>query len=338
KTKNGNQFDVRLGRHAVSDGVIPFATIYSSLQDSCLLPIENGNGLASYFVHKTGDSSNQSNIHINYIPSSSPEFKYYHHIKKFRYTSHVPTSDALNFTLHAGPFRYYLPEKTKAAFFEYFKLALIEFAGCGTAWNDPDSKELRELWVKVMPNEMKGQYSQFGGAIREMATESLKGWRNAIGEAAITIVDQILDGKNKEERKSFIEGQIKSTYQNRPYYYPENNVERSEDVFQSRIVSETFATHFEIIKNIPDNSRSEALPKAALILSLIAIIRAFVLSHNGVPPGDFSSDHKAKDSSPRIHRWFEKKKDGTDRVTAQMWSKIIAAAKSHVKPPTSKVL
>ena len=141
---------------------------YSSprLRDSNLLAIDNG--LASCFVHKTGYSSNQSNIQINYVPSSSPVFEYYDHIKKFRYTSHTPSSVALNFTLDASPFRYYLPEKTKAAFFDYFKLALIEFAGCSTAWNDPDSKELQELWVKVMPSEMKGQYSQFSGVVSEM--------------------------------------------------------------------------------------------------------------------------------------------------------------------------
>ncbi|THV04079.1 hypothetical protein K435DRAFT_791265 [Dendrothele bispora CBS 962.96] len=188
-----------------------------------------------------------------------------------------------------------------------------------------------------MPSEMKGQYSQFGSAISEMATESLKGWRNSIGEAAITIIDQILDGKNEEERKTFIEGQFKSTYQNRPYYYPENNAECYEGVFQSRIVSETFSTHFEVIKNIPDYNRSAALPKAALVLSILAIDRAFVLSQNGISSGDFSSDQIAKDSSPMIHQLFEKKKDGKDRVTAQLWSRIIAAAKAHVKPQTSNI-
>ncbi|THU97959.1 hypothetical protein K435DRAFT_796055 [Dendrothele bispora CBS 962.96] len=188
-----------------------------------------------------------------------------------------------------------------------------------------------------MPNEMKGQYSQFGGAISEMATESLKGWRNSIGEAAITILDQILDGKNEEERKTFIEGQLNGNYWIRPYYYPENNVESSEKLFQSRIVSETFATHFEIIKNIPEDSRSEALPKAALVLSISAIDRAFELSYNGISPGDFTSYPVAKDASPKIHQLFEKGRDGQDRVTAQMWSKIIAAAKAHVKPQTSKL-
>ncbi|THU92927.1 hypothetical protein K435DRAFT_904908, partial [Dendrothele bispora CBS 962.96] len=231
----------------------------------------------------------------------------------------------------------YLPEKTKAAFFQYFKLALIEFAGCGTAWNDPDSDELQELWVKVMPNEMKDQYSQFGGAIGEMATESLKGWRNSIGEAAITIVDQILDGKNEDERKTFIKEQIKSKDGMRPYYYPENNAELPEGVFQSRIVSETFATHFKIIKNIPDDSRSEAFPEAALVLSIVAINRAFFLSKNGIPPGDFSSDQKAKDLGRQTHQLFAKTPDGEDRISAQTWSKIIAAAQAHVKPQTSSI-
>ncbi|THU97967.1 hypothetical protein K435DRAFT_796061 [Dendrothele bispora CBS 962.96] len=188
-----------------------------------------------------------------------------------------------------------------------------------------------------MPNEIKGHYSQFGGAISEMATESLKRWRNSIGEAAITTVGEILDGKNEEERKTFIEEQIKSGFRKRPYYYPGNNARRSEEVFQSRIVSETFATHFKFIENIPDNSRSEALPKGALVLSILAIDRAFVLSQNGIHSGDFSSYQWAKEFSPRIHRWFGKRSDGQDRINTQIWSKIIAAAKSHVKPPTSNI-
>ncbi|THU85915.1 hypothetical protein K435DRAFT_924132 [Dendrothele bispora CBS 962.96] len=188
-----------------------------------------------------------------------------------------------------------------------------------------------------MPNEMKGQYSQFDEGIRGMATESLKDWRNSIGEAAITIVDQILDGKNEEERKTFIARHINSTFWNRPYYFRNNNAERREDVFQSRIVSETFATHFEIIKNIPDDSRLEALPKAALVLSILAIDRAFTLSHSGIYSGDFSSYQLAKDVSPRIHQLFEKGRNGQDRVTAQMWSQIIAAAKAHVEPQASNI-
>ncbi|THU89203.1 hypothetical protein K435DRAFT_802938 [Dendrothele bispora CBS 962.96] len=188
-----------------------------------------------------------------------------------------------------------------------------------------------------MPNEMKDQYSQFGGAISEMATESLKGWRNSIGEAAITIVDQILDGKNEEERKTFFEGQIKREDGMRPCYYPENNVERPEEVFQSQIVSETFATHFKVIKNIPDDSRLEALPKAALVLSILAIDRAIELSHNGIHPGDFSSYELAKDAGPKTHRLLAEDRNGQDRISAPMWSKIIAAAKAHVKPQTSMI-
>ncbi|THV04104.1 hypothetical protein K435DRAFT_791284 [Dendrothele bispora CBS 962.96] len=188
-----------------------------------------------------------------------------------------------------------------------------------------------------MPNEMKGQYLEFGGAISEMATDSLKCWCNSIGEAAITIIDQILDGKNGEERKTFIKGQTKRENGMRPYYYPDNNAERSENIFQSRIVSKTFSTHFEIIKYIPDDSRSEALPKAALVLSIVAIDRAFFLSQNGIPPGDFSSDQKAKDLGPQTHRLFGKTPDGRDRISTQTWSEIIAAAKAHVKPQTNSI-
>ncbi|THU85918.1 hypothetical protein K435DRAFT_805513 [Dendrothele bispora CBS 962.96] len=152
---------------------------------------------------------------------------------------------------------------------------------------------------------------------------------NSIGEAAITIVDQILDGKNEEERKTFINEQINVEFWMRPFYFPDNNTECFERPFQSRIVSETFATHFEIIKNIPDDSRSEALPKAALVLSILAIDRAFSLSRNRISPGDFSSDQEAKDLGPSIHQLFGKNIHGQDRITAQMWSQIIAAAKAH---------
>ncbi|THV04094.1 hypothetical protein K435DRAFT_791276 [Dendrothele bispora CBS 962.96] len=186
-----------------------------------------------------------------------------------------------------------------------------------------------------MPIEMKSQYSQFGGAISEMATESLKGWRNSIGEAAITMVDQILKGKNEEERKTFIEGQFKGTHQNRLYYYPDNNAERSEVVTSFFVTYVCSFTRFNICVVL---LQLNALPKAALVLAISAIDRAFLLSQNGTSPGDFSSDHWIfKDFSLMIHRLFEKKEDGKDRVTAQMWSQIIAAAKAHVEPQTSNV-
>ncbi|THU92930.1 hypothetical protein K435DRAFT_904915 [Dendrothele bispora CBS 962.96] len=188
-----------------------------------------------------------------------------------------------------------------------------------------------------MPNEMKGQYSQCGGAISKMATETLKGWRNSIGEAAITIVEQILDGKNEEERETFIHGQINSEYRDRPYYYPDNNTERSEKRFQSQIVSKTFSTHFEVIKNIPDDSRSEALPKAALVLSILAIDRAFVLSRKGILWGDFSSNQLARHYGPRIHQLVGESSKGQDSISANLWSEIIAAAKSHVELQTSTI-
>ncbi|THU92932.1 hypothetical protein K435DRAFT_800104 [Dendrothele bispora CBS 962.96] len=188
-----------------------------------------------------------------------------------------------------------------------------------------------------MPNEVKGQYSQFGGAIRELATESLKDWRNSIGEAAITIVDQILDGKNREERETFIQEQTNGTYWERAYYFPENNAKCSEKTFQSRILSETFATHFKIIQDIPDNNRSKALPEAALVLSISAIDRAFLLSQSGIHSADFTSYQSAKDFGSKIHGMFAKNRSGQDRVTAQMWSKIIAAARAHVEPQTSNI-
>ncbi|THU85924.1 hypothetical protein K435DRAFT_805517 [Dendrothele bispora CBS 962.96] len=188
-----------------------------------------------------------------------------------------------------------------------------------------------------MPNEMKGQYSQFGGAISGMATESLKDWRNSIGEAAITIVDQILDGKNEKERQTFFEEQMHSKDGMGPYYYPENNVDPSEEVFQSRIISETFATHFEIIKNIPDDSRSEALPKAALALSILAIDRAFLLSHNSIAPGYFSSYELPNYASSGMHQLFGKNANGQDFISPEMWSRIITAAKAHVQPQTSNI-
>ncbi|THU82407.1 hypothetical protein K435DRAFT_971978, partial [Dendrothele bispora CBS 962.96] len=109
--------------------------------------------------------------------------------------------------------------------------------------------------------------------------------------------------------------------------------------FQSQIVAQTFSTHFKAIKDVPEQNRSKTPPKAALVLSISAIERAFkhyaTQTQGNTPTDKFSSDEGAKQSASRIHRLFEKGSNGKDRVSAETWDKIIAAAKSHVEPPTA---
>ncbi|THU97991.1 hypothetical protein K435DRAFT_965161 [Dendrothele bispora CBS 962.96] len=232
-----------------------------------------------------------------------------------------------------------LPEPTRAAFFEHFEPVLIEFTGCADAWKDPNSKELQDLWIKSMPKDMQGQYSQFGKGIRKLAAERLTEWRNSIGDAAIVVLDSILEDKTQEEQARFIQEQTKGNYWDRVYYFSSVFNGKPTGSFQSQIVAQTLSTHFKAIRDIPEQNRSKNPPKAALVLSILAIERAFkhyaIQTHGNPPTDTFSSDERAQQSASRIDRLFGKKPDGKDRVSAETWDKIIAAAKSHLEPPTA---
>ncbi|THU97990.1 hypothetical protein K435DRAFT_965160 [Dendrothele bispora CBS 962.96] len=234
-----------------------------------------------------------------------------------------------------------LPENTRIAFLEHFKPVLIELAGCADAWKDPDSKELQDLWAKVMPDDMKGQYSQCGKGIRNLAVESLAEWRDLFGDAAKDALDDILEDKKEEDRGKFIQEQTKGNHWDRVYYFSSVSDGKPTGSFQSQIVARTFSAHFKAIQELPEEKRSKNPPKAALVLSILAIERAFkhyeAQTQGNPPTGKFSSDEGAKQSAPRIHRLFEKKKDGKDRVSAEMWGKIIAVAKSRLEPPTAAI-
>ncbi|THU87814.1 HET-domain-containing protein [Dendrothele bispora CBS 962.96] len=106
RTQKGKEFGVYL--YCWPSDVIPTVTARSdgsysnfelALHDSDLSLIDDENALVSLFVYMTGDSSNQRMIEINYVPSSSPNFKPYLQIDDFECSSHASSLKTLNFTV-----------------------------------------------------------------------------------------------------------------------------------------------------------------------------------------------------------------------------------------------
>ncbi|KAK7437691.1 hypothetical protein VKT23_018407 [Stygiomarasmius scandens] len=234
-----------------------------------------------------------------------------------------------------------LPGDVKVAFDEHFCPAVIEFVGCSkNAWNTPTSKELETIWVKVMPDPFKDQFSEFEPTIRKLVTEVLVSWRDSIASKAVeTLAKVFYDQKLKsgsEKQKTYIREQTSGEYWKRAYYFPPGSKTTNgvpTGVFQSMIVSQTFSAHFEAIQSIPEDQRLKAHPVEALILTILAIERAFAISIEGgesnshgkfIPTG-----HKVKPEELRAI--FGKNQRGVDRISVGLWSNIIAAAKAHLE-------
>jgi len=61
-----------------------------------------------------------------------------------------------------------LPEDIKAACDEHLRPVVIELVGCSRdVLKLPSSQELQTGWTNVMPDDKKGQFSQFGQAINK---------------------------------------------------------------------------------------------------------------------------------------------------------------------------
>ncbi|KAF5366556.1 hypothetical protein D9758_009005 [Tetrapyrgos nigripes] len=238
--------------------------------------------------------------------------------------------------LEAGNHRENLPEDMNAAFYECFTPALIELAGCragrsGT-WSEPTPQEVKELWSKVMPSDIKNGFSAYERGIKPLVTKVLTDWRNSFGEAAIKALQDEL-GMLGVEPQEHINKQTKGDIWQHPCYYVQP--EQRTGFLQTNIVAKTFSEHFKAIASIPVSERSGDPPKRAMVLAILAIERAFRIfsTTTSIPPsGDFSGDSEAMKLAPRVFTFFEKNEQGVDRVDSKLWDKIIAAAESHLEP------
>ncbi|THU81274.1 hypothetical protein K435DRAFT_844788 [Dendrothele bispora CBS 962.96] len=234
------------------------------------------------------------------------------------------------------------PEKLKDAFYGYFEPVIIEYAGFNQPWKDPSPRDVQNLWKKVVPNEFHGQFSSFSITIENLVAEALTKWRDSFGNAAVEALESIFaeqDLYDVNERKNYIADQrAGSRLQNRPYYFTGTRNGAATGAFQSHIVAKTLSEHFKAIQKIPVTKRSSSPPSGALILTIFAIERT--LDHyssgkeNVGPLGDLSKDSQALPMIRRIQAFTTgKTSKGQDWIPYEVWSRIIAAAQSHIEPP-----
>ncbi|KAK7443277.1 hypothetical protein VKT23_015875 [Stygiomarasmius scandens] len=237
-----------------------------------------------------------------------------------------------------------LPEDIKAACDEYFRPVVIELVGCSQdAWKLPSSQELQTGWTNVMPDDKKGQFSQFGQAINKWVADVIVDWQDSIGNAALEMLEGLFKDLNyadDKKRKKYVTQQTSGNYWDHPYYYPSNSQQSNgqrTNIFQSPIVSKAFSEYFRATQNIPEDKRSKSRPIEALVLTILAIKWAFDQWSTGNHPGSikkFSEDCQ-KIKHTHIRALFGKTQNGADRVSSELWNQIIAAAKSHVETPST---
>ncbi|KAF5366529.1 hypothetical protein D9758_008922 [Tetrapyrgos nigripes] len=238
-----------------------------------------------------------------------------------------------------------LPEDIRTSFVKEVKAVVIELAGYSNAWEDPTSEKLKGIWIKVMPN-MRDDFSRYEQDIRSLVAEILIEWRNSIGNAAIAAVKSDMEKKtSNRDRRAYVTNQTKGALWDHLCYYsdPKQGDGRKPTGFlQSPVVAETLSEHFKVILSIPETDRLKNPPTGAMVLTILAIDRAFKLFANGhldnISPSDFSQDAQARSSAPIVQQFFGKTRTGQDRVSDELWEKIIAAAKSHGETPYVEVM
>ncbi|THU81269.1 hypothetical protein K435DRAFT_844785 [Dendrothele bispora CBS 962.96] len=234
------------------------------------------------------------------------------------------------------------PAQLKDAFYDYLEPASIEYAGYNQPWKDPSTRDVQNLWKKVMPNEFHDQFSSLSTTIEGWVTEALTKWRDSFGNAAVEALESIFaeqDLYDVNKRKNYLAEQRAGRLQHRPYYFTGTRNGAATGAFQSYIVAKTLSEHFKAIQRIPVTKRSSNPPSGALILTIFAIERT--LDHyssgneNVCPLGDLSKDSQGVPVMRRIQAFTTgKNTKGQDWISYEVWSKIIAAAQSHIEPPT----
>ncbi|THU98232.1 hypothetical protein K435DRAFT_795885 [Dendrothele bispora CBS 962.96] len=233
-----------------------------------------------------------------------------------------------------------LPSNVRDAFNGTFMQAVIELTGCIRAWNTPNVDQLHEIWTKAMPDNMHHHFSDLN---TRRLIENL---------ASNQVLESVLI-RALLQRKEYVAKQINGDYWVRPYYFANISEQSSGQVqrtgtFQSYIVSKTLSEHFKAIQSIPHDRRTKDRPIGAIVLTILAIERAFRAYSTGrkvLPPGpesEFSQrnwddrvvmrngrPYKLKTTS-QIHSLFGRNVNNVERVSPELWDKIIAAAETYL--------
>ncbi|KAK7443276.1 hypothetical protein VKT23_015874 [Stygiomarasmius scandens] len=256
-----------------------------------------------------------------------------------------------------------LPENILSDFLQSFKPAVIELTGCLRAWANPSLDQLHEIWMKVMPNHMQDFFinTETKPVVEGCVCQILDEWRDSIGNAAIEALEHIFqdpDLQTASQRKIYVSQQISGDYWLRPYYFSSinnqsNGQTKHEGAFQSYIISKTLSAHFKAIQPISADQRLSDRPTGALVLTILAIERAFQFYSSGekIIPPDSSREFSrvnwddrtvTRDGRPyqvkttsRIQALFGKNVHGVERVGSDLWDKIIAAALNQLESENS---
>ncbi|KAF5366279.1 hypothetical protein D9758_005660 [Tetrapyrgos nigripes] len=214
----------------------------------------------------------------------------------------------------------------KAPLPKAFVQAVIELAGRDRgdqngAWTDPTSEDIEGIWI-AHSSDMKGKFSDYKKDITQMLTE----WRNSFGEAAIKALDLELQGKQNGEKQKYISDRWTGGDDLRAH-----NCYYKHGLLRSPIVAKTFYNHLKAIpSDLGDQLWKEKKPTSALVLTILAIERAFRLcssSTNSISQsGELSEDNRARELTSAA---FKISKDGQIE-----WEEIVKAAAKERLPPT----
>ncbi|KAF5343146.1 hypothetical protein D9758_015203 [Tetrapyrgos nigripes] len=257
-----------------------------------------------------------------------------------------------------------LPEAVQTAFKDKFIPAIIEFTGCLIAWTSPNVNELEQTWEDVMPEDICQRFTEFntGKVIETLTQDRLNSWRNSIGKAALKAIEQLFQREGlstPEERRCYVKEQTTGDYKSHPYYYSHavemNGKTMYAGPFQSFIISKTFSEHLKAIAKVTADQRLSERPTGAMVLSILAVHRAFTFYSSGnevIPSGvdghfasaiwgdrDVTLEGKVVrfETTTNLHSHFAVNPiKNINRCSAAQWDRIIQSAEKHLLKPVSK--
>ncbi|KAF5342778.1 hypothetical protein D9758_017125 [Tetrapyrgos nigripes] len=197
-----------------------------------------------------------------------------------------------------------------------------------------------------MPEDICQRFTEFntGKVIKTLTQDRLNSWRNSIGKAALKAIEQLFQREGlstPEERQCYVKEQTTGDYKSHPYYYSHAVEMNGKTMYASFIISKTFSEHLKAIAKVTADQRLSERPTGAMVLSILAVHRAFTFysSGNEVIPsgvdGHFSSAIWG-DRDVTLEGKVVRFETTTNLHSHFAWDRIIQSAEKHLLKPVSK--
>ncbi|KAF5343257.1 hypothetical protein D9758_013418 [Tetrapyrgos nigripes] len=251
------------------------------------------------------------------------------------------------------------PDKVQKAFTDHFIPSVLDFVGCLKAWTGLEAQEYSDLWETTTSDEVKNAWDQLNGPKRlleVLTNDRINSWRSKFGTTAINVLDDIFTREQletAEDKKAYVETQLQGNPKSRAFYFLHsgevNGAMQYAGTFQSELIARTFAEHLKAIRQVPKDLRQEMKPTGALVLSILAVLRALEFYKTGVfikPMGNNGhfSERAWGDriiqtqgrtinikTTTELHELFEfNQVKNTPRVSDTQWKRILATAQSYI--------